>query len=88
MIDNVSRWAGIMNTYIPQVIGFWEVAFLIILIVLILVVPSKLPQIMRDLGKAIREFRKALQETEETASEVKKGLSLEEKKEKGESKQE
>ena len=70
-----------MNSYIPQVIGFWEVAFLIILIVLILVVPSKLPQIMRDLGKAIREFRKALQETEETASEVKKSLSVEEKKE-------
>jgi|UniRef100_A0A7J3Z5B6 Sec-independent protein secretion pathway components len=67
--------------YIRQVIGFWEVAFLIILIVLILVIPSKLPQILKDLGRAIREFRKALQETEEAASEVKKSLSPEESKE-------
>jgi sec-independent protein translocase protein TatA len=67
--------------YIRQVIGFWEVAFLIILIVLILVIPSKLPQILKDLGRAIREFRKASQETEEAASEVKKSLSPEESKE-------
>lgn len=70
-----------MVTYVYQVIGFWEVAFLIILIVLILVVPSKLPQIMRDLGRAIKEFRKALQETEEAAIEVKKSLRPEEPKE-------
>ncbi|GEM_PF-1391910 len=67
--------------HIRQVIGFWEVAFLIVLIVLILVIPSKLPQILRDLGRAIREFRKALQEAEEAASEVKKSLSPEESKE-------
>lgn len=56
-------------------IGFWEVAFLVILIVLILIVPSKLPQIMRDLGKAIREFREAMKETGKTTEDVKKGLS-------------
>ncbi|MCS7128921.1 MAG: twin-arginine translocase TatA/TatE family subunit [Sulfolobales archaeon] len=56
-------------------IGFWEVAFLVILIVLILIVPSKLPQIMRDLGKAIREFREAMKETGKTTEDVKKSLS-------------
>lgn len=56
-------------------IGFWEVAFLIILIVLILIVPSKLPQIMRDLGKAIREFREAMKETGKATEDVKKSLS-------------
>ncbi len=70
------------QSYIVQTIGFWEVAFLVILIILILIVPSRLPQIMRDLGKAIREFRKAMQETEEAAKEVKKGLETEQKNEK------
>ena len=56
-------------------IGFWEVVFLIVLIVLILVVPSRLPEIMRDLGKAIKEFKAAMRETEEATTEVKKSLS-------------
>jgi TatA/E family protein of Tat protein translocase len=70
--------------YFQQVIGFWEVVFLVILVILILVVPSRLPQIMRDLGRAIREFKKALQETEEVAPEVKKTFSAEESKERKE----
>lgn len=70
-----------IRTYIAQAIGFWEIAFLIILIVLILIVPSRLPQIMRDLGKAIKEFRRAMQETEETTEEVKKSLKAEQRKE-------
>ncbi|MDW8084766.1 MAG: twin-arginine translocase TatA/TatE family subunit [Ignisphaera sp.] len=69
-----------IRTYIAQAIGFWEIAFLIILIVLILIVPSRLPQIMRDLGKAIKEFRRAMQETEETTEEVKKSLKAEQRK--------
>lgn len=70
-----------IKTYIPQAIGFWEIAFLIILIVLILIIPSRLPQIMRDLGRAIKEFRRAMQETEETTEEVRRSLKTEQKKE-------
>jgi len=51
-------------------IGFWEVLFLIVIVVLLLFVPSKLPEIMRNLGKAIKEFRKAMKEVPEPTKEI------------------
>jgi len=42
-------------------LGGWEV-LLIFLIILIIFGPSKLPELARGIGEAIREFRKASQE--------------------------
>lgn len=56
-------------------IGFWEIAFLVLLVILIIFIPSKLPEIMRNLAKAIKEFKSVMKETEEVSTEVKKSLS-------------
>ncbi|MBI4807074.1 MAG: twin-arginine translocase TatA/TatE family subunit [Desulfovibrio sp.] len=44
-------------------LGFWELS-LILLIVLLLFGGSKLPDLGRGLGKAIRDFRRATSETD------------------------
>lgn len=46
-----------------QFLGPWEVA-LILVIALIIFGPSKLPQLARSLGEAVREFRRASSEFE------------------------
>jgi len=45
-------------------IGFGEI-LVILLIILVLFGPSKLPEIGKSLGTAIREFKKAMKEGEE-----------------------
>ncbi len=46
-------------------IGFAEI-LLILLIILILFGPSKLPELARGMGNAIKEFKKAMREEGET----------------------
>ncbi len=53
-------------------IGFWEIAFLVILVVLVLFIPTKLPEIMRNIARAIKEFRAVMKETEEAGEELSK----------------
>ena len=69
-------------------IGFWEIAFLVILVVLVLFIPTKLPEIMRNIARAIKEFRTVMKETEEAGEElsratkeVKEAVSLKKKEE-------
>ena len=58
---------------IPHLLGLggWEV-LLIFLIILIIFGPSKLPELARGIGEAIREFRKASQEPVRAVEETKK----------------
>jgi sec-independent protein translocase protein TatA len=46
--------------------GHWWLIFLLLIIVLIIWGPGKLPDVGAGMGRAIREFRKASTETRET----------------------
>jgi TatA/E family protein of Tat protein translocase len=46
-------------------LGFWEIA-IILAIALIVLGPSKLPELARGLGKGLREFRKATEDFKST----------------------
>jgi TatA/E family protein of Tat protein translocase len=46
-------------------LSFWEIA-VILAVALIVLGPSKLPEIARSLGKGLREFRKATQDFKST----------------------
>lgn len=48
-----------MLTIIPLVLGFWEIA-LILLIVLLLIGGRKLPELMQGIGKGIKNFKKGV----------------------------
>ena len=48
-------------------LSFWEIA-IIMVIALVVLGPSKLPEIARNLGKGLREFRKATEEFKDTVS--------------------
>ncbi len=50
-------------------LGGWEIA-IILLIVLIIFGPSKLPQMGQAMGKAIREFKKAGRELKSEVTEI------------------
>lgn len=49
-------------------LSFWEIA-IILAIALIVLGPSKLPELARGLGKALREFRKATEDFKATIDE-------------------
>ncbi|MEM2122037.1 MAG: twin-arginine translocase TatA/TatE family subunit [Candidatus Bathyarchaeia archaeon] len=55
-------------------LGPWEIA-LIIIVMLILFGPRKLPELAQSLGKAVREYRKATSLIEELAEEPVKTIS-------------
>jgi sec-independent protein translocase protein TatB len=48
-------------------LSFWEIA-IIMVIALVVLGPSKLPEIARNLGKGLREFRKATEDFKSTVS--------------------
>ena len=52
-----------MLTY-PLFIGTWEI-ILIVLVVLILFGGKKIPELMRGLGKGVKEFKKGIAEVED-----------------------
>lgn len=63
-------------------LSFWEIA-IVLAVALVILGPTKLPELARSLGKGIREFRKA---TDDFKSTVEEGMSepdpkLEDKKE-------
>lgn len=45
-------------------LGFWEVA-LIVVAVLVIFGPAKLPQLGKSLGQGLREFKKSVSSTQE-----------------------
>ena len=57
--------------------GFWEVT-LILLIILLLFGARRLPELMRSMGKSVREFKKGISEDDEE-KETKKVESSENK---------
>src|ERR1041384_5720462 len=46
-------------------LGFWEIA-IILAVALLVLGPSKLPELAKGLGKGLREFRKATEEFKST----------------------
>ncbi len=50
--------------YILGVIGGWEI-IVILLVVLLLFGGKKIPELMKGLGKGVREYKKAANEVEE-----------------------
>jgi len=46
----------------------WQEIILILAILLLIIGPSKLPEIAKELGKAVREFRKASEGISETVT--------------------
>lgn len=63
-------------------LGGWEIA-VILLIILIIFGPSKLPQMGQAMGKAIREFKKASRELKSDVTELGDDNEESEDKEKG-----
>ncbi|MEM4035872.1 MAG: twin-arginine translocase TatA/TatE family subunit [Fervidicoccaceae archaeon] len=59
----------------PFSLGTTELIILGLIVVLLLLVPSKLPQLARGIGEAIREFRRASKEMEEVGEGVKREAS-------------
>jgi sec-independent protein translocase protein TatA len=53
-----------MLTYPLGVIGFWQIA-IIVLIVLLLFGGKKIPELMKGLGKGVRSFKEGLNEVED-----------------------
>jgi sec-independent protein translocase protein TatA len=62
--------------------------WVVLIIILILFGGSKIPEIMKGLGKGIKEFKKAKNEISDAGEEVKKEIDKESKKEIKDSSQE
>ena len=69
-----------MNTIILGAIGLWQI-LLVVLVLVLLFGSAKIPELMRNLGKGIGEFKKSTKgaDKDDPAASVKK----EEKKEEG-----
>ncbi len=61
-----------MFAFLPFNIGPWEL-ILILVILLIIVGPGKLPQVGQSLGKALQNFKKSREEEPDEESEDKSG---------------
>jgi len=56
-----------------QVVGFWSpgpVEIVVILVVALLLFGRRLPEIARNIGKSLTEFKKGINEAKETKNEV------------------
>jgi sec-independent protein translocase protein TatA len=61
-----------MSEYL-QVVGFWSpgpVEIVVILVVALLLFGRRLPEIARNIGKSLTEFKKGINEAKETQDEV------------------
>lgn len=47
-------------------LGPWQIALIVVIILVFFVGPKKLPELSKSLGKSIRDFKKALKEDEDT----------------------
>ena len=54
-------------------LGFWEIA-LIVLVVLLLFGGKKIPELMRGLGKGVKNFKDGIKEVEDEVNEIKKDI--------------
>lgn len=52
--------------------GLGTTELIIILAILLLLFGSRLPSIMRSMGKSVNEFKRGMNETDETPTDVKK----------------
>ena len=54
-------------------LGFWEIA-LIVLVVLLLFGGKKIPELMRGLGKGVRNFKDGMKDIEKEVDDIKKEI--------------
>ena len=54
-------------------LGFWEI-LLIVLVVIVLFGGKKLPDLMRGLGKGVKNFKEGMKEVEDDVKEIKKDI--------------
>ena len=57
-------------------LGFWEIV-LIALVVLLLFGGNKIPELMRGLGKGVKNFKDGMKEVENEVEEIKKDIDSE-----------
>ena len=53
--------------------GFWEIA-LIVLAIILLFGGKKIPELMRGLGKGVKNFKEGMKEVEDDVKEIKKDI--------------
>ena len=56
--------------------GFWEIV-IIALIVLLIFGGKKIPELMKGLGKGVKNFKEGMKEVEDDVKEIKKDISSE-----------
>jgi sec-independent protein translocase protein TatA len=56
-------------------IGFWEI-LLVLVILIIIVGPKKLPELAEAIGKAVRAYKKALKEPEKKKKKKRRAKNL------------
>ena len=54
-------------------VGFWEIT-LILLAIILLFGGKKIPELMRGLGKGVRNFKEGMKDVEDDVNEIKKDL--------------
>jgi sec-independent protein translocase protein TatA len=54
-------------------LGFWEIV-IIALVVLLLFGGKKIPELMRGLGKGVKNFKEGMKEVESEVNEIKKDI--------------
>mgnify|MGYP002514733528 CR=1 FL=1 len=57
-------------------LGFWEI-LLIVLVVILLFGGKKIPELMRGLGKGVKNFKEGMKEVENEVEEIKKDIDSE-----------
>ncbi len=58
-------------------LGFWEIV-IIALVVLLLFGGKKIPELMRGLGKGVKNFKDGMKEVESEVKEIKKDIETQE----------
>lgn len=64
-------------TILPLAVGAWEIVA-IVAVFLLLFGGRKIPELMRGLGKGVKEFKAGMKEADDTIKEVKKEIAAEE----------
>ena len=54
-------------------LGFWEI-LLIVLVVILVCGGKKIPELMRGLGKGVKNFKEGMKEVEDDVKEIKKDI--------------